>query len=73
MISLEDQIEAVWEAQDAPATEAAEYRHAMTGLRPDSALWKRNKLRAEAADRQRLVLIAAHDTLRRLAAIESAS
>lgn len=72
MISLEDQIEAVWEAQDAPATEAAEYRRTMTGLRPDSALWKRNKLRAEAADRQCLALLAAHDTLRDLAARKAA-
>lgn len=70
-ISLAEQIAAVWEAQDAPAIEAAQHRLTMTGLTPRSGLWNRNKLRAERADRQRAALLAAHATLLRLAAIEN--
>jgi hypothetical protein len=68
VITLAEQIQAVWEAQDAPVIEAAEYRRMMMALRPDSGPWKQNAARAEAADRQRLALIAAHATLRDLAA-----
>jgi hypothetical protein len=66
LITLADQIQAVWEALDAPAIEAAEYRRTMTGLRPKSGLWRQYQLRAEAADRHRQALLAAYATLQRL-------